>query len=242
MYKTMQHMVFLLIVYAFMITIHPVTASANSAEPPSLIILVNNPPDDLSIIMTSNEQHYFATVSQTAWEGYYKFYAHDMNVNTQYSFLVTTGGKSFKCSLDSTLDGYNNIFSLDLSEQLLLPGTYPLRSVILVFLRLIITLIIEGFIFWLFQFRSKRSWLVFLIINIITQGVLNICLSGEAKLFSSYLILGLIICEFFVLVAEMVLFYHLINEHEKSFILIYVFTANLVSLIAGGYLLTLLPV
>ncbi len=242
MKKIIKHVIFLITICGFIFTIHPPTVFGNSAEPPSLIILVNNPPDDLSIIMTSNEQHYLATVSQTAWEGYYKFYAHDMNVNSQYSFLVTTGGKSFKCSLDTTLNQYNNVFTLDLSQKMLLPGTYPLRSVILVLLRLIITLLIEGIIFWLFQFRSKRSWLVFLITNIITQGVLNICLSGEAVLFSGYFIFGLIFGEIIVFVAEMVLFYHLINEHEKSIIVIYVCVANLISLITGGYLITHLPV
>ncbi|GLC31204.1 hypothetical protein bsdE14_26140 [Clostridium omnivorum] len=58
----------------------------------------------------------------------------------------------------------------------------------------------------------------------------------------SYLILSLIIGEFFVFVIEMIAFPILVKEHGKSRSLVYAFIANFVSLIAGGYIISVLPV
>jgi len=58
----------------------------------------------------------------------------------------------------------------------------------------------------------------------------------------SYLFVKLIIGEVFVFAAEIIAFPIFIKEHEKGRIAIYVITANLISLIAGGYIITLLPV
>ena len=241
MNKTGKHLLLVLALCAFTLSIMPSTASANSAEPPSLVILINNPPDDLSIVLISEDNQAFARVSQVAWEGYYAFYSHDMKTDGKYRIKVTTNGESFECSINEPLQHYNNVYTLDLSNKKLHLGKAPFRSVILVSMRVLLTLLIEGFIFWLFGFRKKRSWLIFFAINLVTQGTLNILLNS-GSLMQSYLVVKLIIGEFFVFLAELLAFPVLINEHEKPRILIYVIIANLLSLVAGGYIITLLPV
>jgi hypothetical protein len=105
-----------------------------------------------------------------------------------------------------------------------------------------LTLLLEGIIFYIFGYRQKRSWFVFLAVNLVTKGVLNIWLNSEGSLMSSYLILSLIIGEFFVFTAEITAFPVFIKEHKTSRILIYVFVANIISLITGGYIISVLPV
>ena len=83
---------------------------------------------------------------------------------------------------------------------------------------------------------------MFLAINLVTQGVLNIFLNSRGSLMPSYLIFSLIIGEVFVFAAEMIAFPIFIEEHKKSRILIYVFIANLINLIVGGYIISVLPV
>jgi len=240
--KTGKHMLLIMVLCTLIISNLPTTASANSAEPPSLVILVNNPPDDLSIVLVSNENQAEAIVRRVAWEGYYVYYSRDMQSSDEYTFKITTKGESFECTLGAPLKQYNNVFTLDVSNRELTPGKYPFRSVLLVSIRLLLTLLLEGIIFWLFRFRQKRSWLIFLAINLVTQGALNILLNSGGSLMPSYLIIGLIIGEFFVFAAEMIAFPVFIKEHKKSRILIYVFIANLISLIAGGYIISVLPV
>lgn len=240
--KTGKRLLLVMVLCTLMISILPTTALANSAEPPSLVILINNPPDDLSIVLISNENQPEAIVRRVAWEGYYVFYSRDMLAGGKYTFKVTTNGESFECTLGVLLQRYNNVVTLDLSNRELTLGKYPLRSVLLVTIRLLLTLLLEGIIFWLFRFRQKRSWLIFLAINLVTQGALNIWLNSGGSLMPSYLIFSLIIGEFFVFVAEMIAFPIFIKEHEKSRILIYAFIANLISLITGGYIISVLPV
>jgi len=242
MNKTGKRMLLFVVLCALMLSVLPITASANSAEPPSLVILINNPPEDLSIVLISNENQPEAIVRRAAWEGYYVFYSRDMQTGSKYTFKVTTKGESFACTLDAPLQHYNNVATLDLSNRVLTPGKYPLRSVLLVSIRVLLTLLLEGMIFWLFGFRKKRSWLTFLFINLVTQGALNIWLGGGGSLLPSYLIISLIIAEFFVFAAELLAFPIFTQEHKKSRVLIYVFSANLVSLIAGGYIISALPV
>jgi len=225
-----------------MILILPTTVLANSAEPPSLVIFVNNPPNDLSIVLVSNGSQPKASVRRVAWEGYYAFYSRDMKATGNYTFKVTTNGESFECTIGKPLQQYKTVFTLDIPNRALTPGTYPFRRMILISIRLLLTLLIEGIIFWLFSYRQKRSWIIFLCINLVTQGAINICLNSEGLLMPSYLILSLIIGEFFVFVAEMIAFPVLIKEHGKGRSLIYAFIANFISLIVGGYIILVLPV
>ena len=108
-------------------------------------------------------------------------------------------------------------------------------------MRIIMTLAIEAIIFWLFGFRNKKSWIAFLIINIITQGALNIWLNGSAPL-ASYLIFSLIFMEFVVIIAEVIAFLAILKERGRGRTLLYVIAANFLSLLAGGYIITVLPV
>jgi hypothetical protein len=106
----------------------------------------------------------------------------------------------------------------------------------------VLTLLIEGIVFWLFRFKQKRSWIMFFAINLITQGALNTWLNSGGSPMPSYLIFSLIVGEFFVFITEMIALPILIKEHKKSYILAYAFLANLISLIVGGYIITVLPV
>jgi hypothetical protein len=217
-------------------------ALANSAKPPSLVILVNNPPKDLSITLVSNGGQENSRFRRVAWEGYYAFYSTSMNINDQYTLKVTTNDESFECNIGTSLLGYNTVYTLDIPNRKIALGTYPFRRAILVSLRLLFTLLLEGLVFWFFNYREKRSWIIFLCINLITQGALNIWLNDGGHLMPSYLIFSLIIGEFFVFISEMIAFPLLIKEHGKGHSVSYAFIANLISLIAGGFIISLLPV
>lgn len=193
-------------------------------------------------MLVSGENYAEAEVRRASWEGYYVFYSHDMQTDGEYILRITTGGEGFECAIGEPLKKYNNVFTLSLSERQLTPGEYPFRNVLLVSIRLLLTFALEGAVFWLFGFRQKRSWLVFLAVNLVTQGLLNIWLNYGGTPLQSYLIFSLIIGELFVFAAEMAALPILIKEHKKSRVLLYALVSNLASLIAGGYIITVLPV
>jgi hypothetical protein len=109
-------------------------------------------------------------------------------------------------------------------------------------LRILLTLAIEACVFWLFGYRDKRSWIAFLVINLITQASVNIWLISGFDPLGSYLVLMLIFAEILVFIFELIAFLIVIKEHGKLRTAGYVMAANLLSLVAGGYLITVLPV
>ena len=117
-------------------------------------------------------------------------------------------------TVNDPLEEYNNTFTLDLSNQTLSPGYAPFRSTLLVSLRVVLTLLLEGLVFFLFGFRQKKSWLIFLAVNLVTQGVLNIWLDLISTP-SGYLIFALILGEVIVFVVEMIAFPLLVKEKKR---------------------------
>jgi len=149
---------------------------ANSAEPPSIIIIVPNAPDDLQISIEMKDGYIQARRINKLIESHYSFYYREIKMASDYVFTINTGGTDFEIVLEEPLNNYNNIYTFNLGSKTMTPGKSLIRSILLVSVRVILTLLIEGALFWKFGFRNKESWIAFFTINLITQGALNICL------------------------------------------------------------------
>jgi len=231
----------ILIVALSMLIVLVSVCYGNSAEPPSILIIVPNAPEDLEVSIGSGNTNMMANIRDKVIEKYYAFYSSELRIAKDYTVRVSTRESSFEIVLEKPLKKYNNIYTLNLADKTLKPGKLLSRSIILVSMRITMTLAIEAIIFWLFGFRNKKSWIAFLIINIITQGALNIWLNGSAPL-ASYLIFSLIFMEFVVIIAEVIAFLAILKERGRGRTLLYVIAANFLSLLAGGYIITVLPV
>ncbi|HHV99615.1 MAG TPA: hypothetical protein GXX36_08590 [Clostridiaceae bacterium] len=230
-----------MILLAFMLIAVTSICYGNAAEPPSIIIIVNNAPDDLEISVGSGNTYVKTNKTSNIIESYYTFYSRDLKADDGYTIKVSTAGSTFEILLEEPLRTYNNIFTLDLKNQKLTAGKTLARSVLLVTLRIILTLLIEAVVFWLFGSRNKKSWIAFLVINLITQGALNIWINGFSPL-KGYIIVSLIFGEINVFIFEIIAFLAILREHRPIRTFLYVVIANLLSLFAGGYIITVLPV
>ncbi len=215
---------------------------ANAAEPPSILIIVPNAPKDLEIKLEPGDIQ--ANRTDKAIESYFTFRRADLKTGSSYTLKIAAQGKSFEIALNSPLQTYNNVFTLDLAHQRLAPGKSLSRSVALPALRISLTLLIEGLVFWLFGYRTRRSWLVFILANLATQLFLNLTLLADVQLpaYGGYLILGLIFLEILITLVELAVFLIFVNEKPRWLTLLYVLAANLLSLFVGGFLITQLPV
>jgi hypothetical protein len=236
MFKIKKALLLILFVIVTSCVITPL-CYANAAEPPSIFIIVPGAPDDLEISI--GLENIKARRTDKLTESYFAFYSSDLK-SANYTVTVSTGGKTFETVLDIPLKSYNNIFTLDIENRALIPGKSLSRTVSLLSFRIILTLLIEGIVFFLFGYRSKRSWLIFIIVNIITQGALNLWLNGIATPLNNYIIFSLVLGEIAVLIVEMAAFLIFIKE-RRVITSLYVIAANLLSLFAGGYLITALP-
>jgi len=226
-------------------------AYANSAEPPGFTVIVSNPPEGLSLSLrfADGEQTEAIVLNkeQKAWETYYRFFYHmspteNHDLDLDGAVLIVQGNeKNFQCSLPAaTFKTYNNLLTLNMETESLSIGQAPLRIPVLVAMRVALTLLIEGIVFLLFGYRQKRSWLVFFMINMITQIGLNVMLTGPSL--GSYWGFGFILGEIVVFIVELIAFSFLVKEFRKRRTVLYAITANAASLILGGLLITYLPV
>ena len=216
------------------------TSYGNAAEPPSIMIIVANAPDDLEISIGKNDSYTDAKVIDKVFEKYYYFYYRDTKESSSYALNIKTNNLEYEVDFEKPIYSYQNIYTLNLDSQTLSPGKSMSRSITLVSMRIVTTLIIEGIVFWLFGFREKRSWKIFLIINLITQGALNIWINGLFPM-QSYLFIGLLFLEILILIVESIVVLSSIKEYRKGRKFLFVITSNLLSLVAGGYILTILP-
>lgn len=240
MYKLRKHILLVVLLCAVISLILPMEALANSARPPSLIIIVKNPPKDISIVLVNDKEPNQVKFNRGAWEGHYAFYSINLEATNQYTFKVTANGENFECKLNTPLQHYTNIFNLDISKRELTAGTYPFRGILIILFQLLLTLLFEGIIFWIFGYRQKRSWIIFICVNLVTQGILNIILGSEGWISSYYLGFLLILGELLVFILEMIAFPVLVKEHGKIRSITYAIISNFISLFIGGYIISAL--
>ena len=114
----------------------------------------------------------------------------------------------------------------------------PLRFLIRLAATLIPTLLIEGALFWLFVFRERRGWLVFLAVNTATQVGLHLAVGSilpQAGWHFLNYTLTILIPELIVWMAEAAAYAFLLREHSRGRRVGYAFAANFASFLLGYF-------
>jgi hypothetical protein len=229
---------FLLLLPITLIVANVSICYANSPPPPTIFVVVAHAPKDLELRIGSEK----AQRTDKILESYYTFHLGFTGINSD-TLLVTTNDGSFEIALPQ-LQQYNNAFTLDLVKRTLTRGTSWLRPYEFASITIILTLLIEGVIFFLFGYRKRNSWIVFLATNILTQGFLYVWLNTQFyPLVNSYffpVLFSLIVGEFLVFISEITVFLILVRERRRLVTFSYVVAANFASLIAGGFLINAL--
>ncbi len=240
----MKKYVFLLLLFACIFSV-TVPAFANSAEPPTLIIFGTGIPEDavLTLVTTDGEEHELRQIRREdrAWESVYRlWFPWEIEGIEESALRVTVGQERFTCALPvSEGRSYRTVLTLDYAAQTLTLGQNPWRQPLLTALRIVLTLLTEGLVFYLFGFREKRSWIAFLIINLLTQGWLNIEVNNYY--IGSYWTLSFAAIEFVIFLAEFAAVPLAVKEHGYWRKVAFALTANAVSLVLGIYIIGNLP-
>ena len=218
-------------------------ALANSAEPPGLTVIVNNPPEGLTLsLQLDSDDTALLVAEHRFWEGQYKFYYHDIPDSRNYIknavLLVSNDGTVTELPIPNEYFGYNNQVTLNLRTNELIQGQKPLRAPLLTAMRVLLTLIIEGMLLFAFGYRTRHSILLFLITNLITQTALNIIFIGAR----GYWFLLYVIVEILIFAIEASVYKAWFKEHGNKRAVFYALTANAASLFLGGWMLSCLPV
>ena len=108
--------------------------------------------------------------------------------------------------------------------------------------RVVLTLLIEGAVFWLFGYRERKSWIIFLVINLLTQTGLNMSLSQSVPGGYGYWQLALVIVEVLVVIAEIIAYRLFLWEQKKAKGTWFAIVGNMTSWALGALLMTLMPI
>jgi len=242
MAKKLSAIVLTLILVLFL----PVSASANAAEPPGMIIIVEGAPENITLTLElANESENEVRIQRAKknWELYFRlYYPPEPDMLDGAVIRVESSEKVFICPIPTGAQNrYNNLLTLSYKTQTLTVGQRWWRQPILTSVRVTLTLLIEGLIFFSFGFRHRKSWMVFLIVNLLTQGWLNYIINSSA--FSNgYWLVGLYLAEFTIFVTEAIVFLLTAKEKKKWQRSLYAVVANTASFAVGMLLINLLPI
>ena len=210
---------------------------ANAAEPPRIIMNVIGAPADMTIEVLGRSHR--VIWQQRLWETQYRWYFSDSPQGA--IFTVSSSEKTFTVTVPKEVHGYNKLMTLDYQKETLVLGEPGWRQLLLVTLRVLLTLLIEGGVFWLFGYRKRGSWMAFILVNLVTQCALNIAIVNDIR-FSGYWMLGYILGEAAVFTAEAIILPRLAKEKSVGQGVICALAANMASLVLGGMLLSYLPI
>ena len=119
-------------------------------------------------------------------------------------------------------------------------GEKPLRTPLLIAMRVLLTLAIEGLVFYLFGYREKRSWRVFFIANLVTQTGLNLLFHGISLGYMWAIVFYPL--EMLIAAIEAKVYCGFITEKSKKMSILCAVVANLLSMLCGGYIISHLPI
>lgn len=238
----MKRKMLVLCILVLMLFLHGL-ALANAAEPPGLTVIVNNPPEGLTLsLQLDNEDTAPLVAEHRFWEGQYKFYYHDIPGSRDWiktaELTAEWSDRTLGIPIPREYFGYNNQVTLNLKTGELIQGQNPMRAPLLTAMRVILTLIIEGAILFAFGYRTRQSLIVFLILNLITQTALNVVFIGA----DAYWFILYVIIEIGIFLLEGAVCKDRLTEHGKKRAILYSITANAASLLLGGWMISSLPV
>ena len=151
-----------LLLIAFTLLSLQSAALANAAEPPSFIIIVSNPPDGLELSIPSGApgaEPYVLQKTVKGWESHYRyFYGGDPDSGSRKDELtVKYGDTQFTIPFAPAKGRYGVLYTLDVAGRTIAEGEKPLRTPLLIAMRVLLTLAIEGLVFYLFGYREKKE-------------------------------------------------------------------------------------
>ncbi len=231
----------------------PLAASANSAEPPSFTVIMKSAPLNLEAEVISGNVEMIHRVDKFG-ESYFQLYlshfyndsgspvGRRLNDDLEINFHNDVEESTFLIKL-SDYGTYTGTLTFDFKTGEIHNGKLLSRTIFLIAVRVLLTLLIEGLVLFLFRFRQKRTWLIFILMNLITQGALNILLTKFAfEGYFAYALFFIGIIELFIFGFETLIFALTVKERKLWQRMIFVLSANIASWILGGILITYFPV
>ena len=257
MKKLKKPLLSLLIILALFAALPAAVWAIGPYQPPTLTVVVLGAPKDTQMrIHMQREGESFSTpveCERRAWESCYRVYRagvwplSDWYGNA-YDFrgaeiVLTGGGEEKHVPIPEGLlsdRGFNEIVTLRYATGALRYGLPAWRAPLLIGIRVLAALLIEGVIFFFSGYTNKKSWLLFLAINLVIHGALNVFCNGWINVnpdIYAMFFLGV----FVSFILEIAAFLLLVDEQSSDIAIGYLVKANLASQAVNLLLISFLP-
>lgn len=241
---------------ALLLLSSPVMAALPPYYPPILTVLTLHAPDDLTVTINIKKQGKTVAAEMEAkhraWEWQHRLYRaetrqikewHGNNVDLKDAELVFFGGGETRTIVIPdemlTMRGAEDYVTMDWQTGQLSRGIPSWRAPLLLAMWIGIAVLVEGIVFLCYGFRKLKSWLMFLAINIVTQGAQHSLIAGlNANTYMRSIYVG---CIPVVLLVEMVTFVMLVDELPRGKAITSAVVGNLASQVILGVLTSVLP-
>lgn len=145
--------------------------------------------------------------------------------------------KSLKVSDAIKREAFDSYYNVVIGNELIVKEEVHIKEKLISFaIRVILTILVELAIGLLFKYRSKKEIKTIIIVNIITQIILNIIM-----LILDYTSGGLVwiivfpILEVFVIIIEAIIYCIVFKDHKRIKTIFYTILANLITLCIGVF-------
>lgn len=245
------------ILAAILLLCSPVMAALPPYYPPVLTVLTLHAPDDLTVTIIIKKENKTIPVEAEAkhrvWEWQHRLYRAEArqikawygnHIDLKDAELVFTGGGETRAVVIPdemlTVRGAEDYVTMDWQTGQLSRGLPGYRTPLLYAMWIGIAVLIEGVFFFCYGFRKGKSWLMFLLINLVTQGLQHTLAAGmNLTPYMRSIYVGSIPV---LILVEMVAFVMLVDELPRDKTITFAVVGNLVSQAALGVLLPVLPV
>ena len=149
-----------------------------------------------------------------------------------FRIAVSSAGGAQATAEPFTRTVFYTHLTYDWASNTITTTTSPAGFYALQFLSTLVpTLVVEGLLLWLFGFRTRRDWLVFLLVNLVTQAGLHLWIGTSLVSVGSHPLyyLVLVVAEVPILLVELAAYLFLLKEHGKGRRAAYAVCANLAS-------------
>ena len=248
-----------LLVVLLMLTL-PVSTEAASRGVyyrPALTFITENAPADLLLRIDFDRDgeiisHYLYREDRL-WESYFRFYRqtspvsrvwYGNRVDFENAVLVAeTDGKETRIPItEETLKKLtmNDIFMLDTKDFSMRYGLPLWRTILLFCLRVVLALAVALLVLYFFQYRWKKSWITAIITHLICQSGISLFVSNWVN-YNPKMIAVHFLVLLGVLILQIPVFWHFLDEDQPSRSVSYAFWANVATGVLNIFIIIVFP-
>lgn len=252
--KMLLALVLVMLVFAVM----PVGAWALGPYPPTLTVIVYGAPKDLQMNVLLQYEGQTLNVpmdfERRAWESYYRVYRDYVSMHTYWHgngrdfkdaelVLVSGEGEKVIPIPDGLLQprGYDEILTVRYATGELSYGFPAWRAPLLIGLRVLAALLVEGIFFRFYGYTTRRSWLMFVIINVVVHGIVNSLCYGRINITDNVYRVAYFTIILLSFLAELCAFLLTVVEYDSDRLSKCLIKANVASHAVNYLLIKLLP-